>query len=213
MARANSPVITWSGNEALRRTLIPVGELHPHPRNPRRGVVDEIARSLRRFGQQRPVLALPDGTIVAGHHVWQAAAAEGWSHVAVVHSDLPPAEVDAYLLADNRLADLGIYDDAELAGLLAPLAEAGGLEGTGYIEADLDALLAYLEPPQLDKQEQKRPEAYPYAVGSAVLFRIMLTYDRETYEALIGRLDALADRYGLDSYSEVIDHVVSDAAA
>jgi len=85
----------WEGNETLRRTLVPAGDLRPHPRNPRRGNVDAVAGSLERFGQQRPILALPDGTIVAGHHVVQAAAALGWTHVAVVRSDLTDAEVDA----------------------------------------------------------------------------------------------------------------------
>lgn len=211
MARGNAPAIVWTGNAGLKRTLIPLGDLHPHPRNPRRGVVEEIRRSLVRFGQQRPVLALPDGTIVAGHHVWQAAGAEGWSHIAVVYSDLPASEVDAYLLADNRLADLGIYDDAELAALLQPLAAGDGLEGTGYMEADLDALLAYLEPPTLDKQAQRRPEEHPYAVGTSVLFRIMLSFDREAYELLVERLDALAERFQVDSYSEVVERLAADA--
>lgn len=53
--------MTWEGNRALRKLLTPVGELRPHPRNPRLGNVYEIGRSLERFGQQRPVLALPDG--------------------------------------------------------------------------------------------------------------------------------------------------------
>jgi site-specific DNA-methyltransferase (adenine-specific) len=140
---------TWTGNEALRPTLVPLEQLRAHPRNPRRGAVDEIRKSLRRFGQQRPVLALPDGTIVAGHHVWRAAVAEGWSHLAIVRSDLSEREVEAYLVADNRLADLGLYDEAALAELLAEIDDSiDGLVGTGYARDELDELLAQLAGPQ-----------------------------------------------------------------
>jgi ParB-like chromosome segregation protein Spo0J len=183
--------------------LIPTTELRPHPRNPRHGVIDEIRKSLRRFGQQRPLLALPDGTLVAGHHVWRAAEAEGWSHIAVVRSDLSEAEVDAYLLADNRLSDLGLYDDAMLAEMLESFAD--DLDGLGYTNDDLDQLLAYLDPSELASAPRgKQPAEMPYALGEAELYRIMLTYDRPTYEALIARLEVLRGERGLDSYSDVV---------
>ena len=138
----------WQGNGALEPMLVEVGDLRAHPRNPRRGAVSELRESLRRFGQQRPVLALPDGTVVAGHHVWIAAEAEGWTHVAVVHSDLAEREVEAYLLADNRLADLALYDDVALVDLLAEIDRAVGLAGTGYDPDELDALVRQLAGPE-----------------------------------------------------------------
>jgi DNA modification methylase len=121
-------VRAWEGNTDLRKLLVPVGELRRHPSNPRRGDMDAIRASLRRFGQQRPVLALPDGTIVAGNHTFQGTVDEGWTHCAVVRSDLTEAEVDAYLAADNRTGDLGTYDDEVLARLLQPLYDDGFVE-------------------------------------------------------------------------------------
>jgi len=205
-----APGRLWTGNSGLEPMLVAVDELRPHPRNPRRGVVSEIASSLRRFGQQRPLLALPDGTLVAGHHVWQAAKAEGWSHVAVVRSELTEREVEAYLLADNRLADLGLYDDSMLAELLQPLAAEEALEGIGYTPDDLAQLLALLEPADLTQAGAAAPpNGQPYATGEAELFRIILTYDQPTYERLIDRLDAYAAANGLDSYSEAVERIVS----
>lgn len=137
-------MLTWTGPDALRTTLVPLDDLRAHPRNPRIGDVEAIAASLRRFGQQRPVLALPDGTLVAGHHVWKGARELGWTHVSVVHSDLSDSEVDAYLLADNRLGQLGTFDSDVLAQLLQDVeaGSAAALEGVGYQRADIDALLA-----------------------------------------------------------------------
>jgi hypothetical protein len=194
-------VSRWSGPNALRGLLVPLGELREHPRNPRRGAVEEIRKSLRRFGQQRPLLALPDGTLVAGHHVWRAAQAEGWTHVAVVQSDLPEAEVEAYLLADNRLGDLGVYDEELLGELLAPMRERGELEGTGYSFEDVDALLLYLEPPVVGA-----------AGDGAPIFRVVLSYERELYQAMTERLDELAAAGGHESYSATVEALL-DAAA
>ena len=40
----------------LRSLLVPIESLELHPRNPRRGDVAAVAASLRRFGQQKPVV-------------------------------------------------------------------------------------------------------------------------------------------------------------
>jgi len=198
-------VAVWRGNAELRDALVPVSALQPHPRNPRQGVVAEIQRSLQRFGQQRPVLAQHDGTIVAGHHVWRAAEAEGWTHIAVTRTDLQDGEVDAYLLADNRLADLGMYDDALLAELLKPMADADMLAGIGYSQEDVQALLAYLDPGEMVAAEaDTNPANRPYALGEADLFRIMLSYDKGTYEAVIRDLDTIMAAQSLDTYSDAV---------
>jgi hypothetical protein len=184
----------WKGNAALGALLVPIAELRPHPRNPRRGVVPAIAASLRRFGQQRPVLAQEDGTLVAGHHVWKAALVEGWSQIAAVRTELAEHEVDAYLLADNRLADLGLYDDRTLAEVLQPLAAADGLDGTGYTPDDVIGLLAFtLEPAELEQaQRALAPAQAPYATGTAAAFRIVLSYDEQAYDRVAARLGELA---------------------
>lgn len=181
----------WRGGVELEATLEPVEALTPHPDNPRRGDVPAIRASLRRFGQQRPILATRDGIIVAGHHVHRAATDEGWTHVAVVRSDLTEQEIDAYLLADNRTGDLGYYDEEALA---LRLGEVGEVTGTGYGQADVDALMASLRPPdELTRAPAAPgPEGQPLATGEAVLFNIVLTYDRDTHEEITAALDELA---------------------
>jgi hypothetical protein len=205
--------VVWRGAEGLRDALVPVDDLRPHPRNPRRGVIGAIAQSLQRFGQQRPVLALQDGTLVAGHHVWLAAVQDGWTHVAVVRSDLAEGEVEAYLLADNRLSDLGLYDDALLAELLAPMRDADMLGGIGYSPEDVDALLAYLNPTDLLlAPTDEDPTQRPYALGEADLFRIMLSYDQPTYERVIRDLDRVIEAQHLETYSDAVQWAAAHAA-
>jgi ParB-like chromosome segregation protein Spo0J len=108
--------VVWNGPEALRELLVPLAALERHPQNPRRGRVHEIAESLGRFGQVRPVLA-HGHRIVAGNHTYLAAADLGWTHVAVVqHTFADDQEARAYLLADNRLPELGDYEPVPFAG-------------------------------------------------------------------------------------------------
>jgi hypothetical protein len=124
---------------------VPTDSLRPHPENPRRGDVAAITESLLRFGQVRPIVATLDGVVVAGNHVLAAVRELGWPEVAAVREDLNEDDARAYLVADNRLAELGTYDDAGLAAVLESLGP-GGVAGTGYRGDDLDAVLSKLRP-------------------------------------------------------------------
>lgn len=128
----------------------PWGELKPHPDNPRNGDTDAIAESLRVNGQYRPIVITEDGTILAGNHTYAAAGELGWDTLDAVVLAIDPHSTEAkrIMLADNRTADLGRYDDGLLAGLLALLDDAeGGLLGTGYDADDLADLRRLAEPP------------------------------------------------------------------
>lgn len=134
----------------LRVVEFPVGELVTYHKNPRRGVVEKIAESLRVRGQYRPIvvnvgsLTGRPNEILAGNHTFAAAVQLGWASIAATTVDVDDEHAAQIVLADNRLADLGGYDDATL---LEVLESAGTLEGTGYEETDLAALRAALDEP------------------------------------------------------------------
>lgn len=129
-------------------TQVPVGDLRTYHRNPRRGNVDVIADSLRVNGQYR-ALAVNKGThtgrpleVLAGNHTLMAARTLGWHTVAVTFVDVDDDQAARIVAADNRTADLGDYDGAVLGALLT---ELPGLDGTGFADEDLAALLAGTE--------------------------------------------------------------------
>jgi ParB-like chromosome segregation protein Spo0J len=132
--------------EALRPLAVPIDSVQPYPGNPRQGDVGAIVTSLRRFGQQKP-LVVQDATgyIVAGNHVWKAGRDLGWTHIAVNRSDLSDWEARSFLIADNRMSDLGTYDEAIMAAILKEIAEANDLLGTGFDGDDVDDLLKKVE--------------------------------------------------------------------
>ena len=119
--------------------VMPVGCLRLHPRNPRRGNVAAIKRSLARNGQYTPLTAQRSTRkVLRGNHTLRAARELGWQEIAVYLVDVTDEAALRIVLADNRTSDLATYDLAELAELLV---EVGELDGTGYEPADLNALL------------------------------------------------------------------------
>jgi ParB-like chromosome segregation protein Spo0J len=153
---------------------VPIDGLRTFHANPRRGDVGAIKTSLRVNGQYRPLVA-NRGThtsrpaeVLAGNHTLIAACALGWDTIAVCWVDVDDEAAARIVAADNRTADRGDYDDELLAELLGGLPD---LDGTGYDQADLDALLALLDPDENDDEEsdaaawptikcQVRPEVY-----------------------------------------------------
>lgn len=133
----------------LKVERVPWDSLVQHPRNPRNGDVDAIVESVRANGVYRPIIIASDGTILAGHHLWMALGEIGAKAVDVVRIPVHPASTEALriLLADNRTADRGTYDDGLLVQLLKEVDEMAGLVGTGYVVDDLDRMLAVIDEP------------------------------------------------------------------
>lgn len=129
-------------NETIEQ--VPIGDLQPHPRNPRRGDVGAIQASIGHHGFYGTVVAQRStGRILAGNHRWLAAKAAGLTEVPVAWVDVDDEQAERILLVDNRANDLASYDDGALLELLRELqATDDGLAGTGFDDAAMDALLA-----------------------------------------------------------------------
>lgn len=130
----------------LAKLAVPITGLTHYGRNPRRGDVAMIERSLRMHGQFRAIVVRA-GTneILAGNHTVMAARALGWQEIAATFMDVDDDQAARIVLVDNASADAAGYDTAVLQELLAELAlTAHGLEGTGFDADGLAALQAEL---------------------------------------------------------------------
>ncbi|NBO54475.1 MAG: DUF4417 domain-containing protein [Actinobacteria bacterium] len=124
---------------ASETVLVPVTKLKGYEKNPRKGNVKAIAESLQVNKQYRPIVVQKSSNkILAGNHTWQAAKSLGWTEIAVVFVDVDDEAAKRIVLADNKTNDLADYDNAVLAELLRDL---GGVSGTGYSDADMEAIL------------------------------------------------------------------------
>ncbi len=107
--------------------------------------IAQIAASIQNFGFANPVLIDGDGSIIAGHGRVAAAKQLGMKDVPTIElAHLSPAERRAYVIADNRLAELAGWGREILKIEFQALAELDldfELEITGFETAELDLLL------------------------------------------------------------------------
>lgn len=88
-------------------------DLKPYENNPRlnEDAIDLVAASIDEFGFKQPIVVDKDLIIIAGHTRWKAAQKLGLETVPCIQADdLTPAQVKAYRLADNKVAEAAQWD-------------------------------------------------------------------------------------------------------
>ena len=142
----------------------PVSELKPYEHNARTHSpeqINQLAASIREFGFTNPVLITAEGMIVAGHGRVEAAKAAEIALVPTiaVGADWTPAQLRAYVLADNQLALNAGWDDDLLKQELADLSSESFDVGLVGFDAELVAGLLAAEPTGGLTDEDDIPEA------------------------------------------------------
>jgi len=113
-----------------------------------------IVASLRKFGQQHPIVVTDQGVILSGNGRYQAAKQLGWKEITVTVTSLKGSDATAYAIADNRTAELAEWDDTALAETLRALqSEDYEIEAAGYTESEIDGLIKGLADDMLGKTE------------------------------------------------------------
>ncbi len=111
--------------------------------------IKQIERSIGEFGFNNPVLVDEDGLILAGHGRVEAAKRCGMATVPTVCLDhMSEGQKRAYVLADNRLAELAGWDEETLAIELQELIALDPefeVEITGFSTAEIDLTLESAE--------------------------------------------------------------------
>jgi DNA modification methylase len=127
---------------------IPLAELFEDPANARTHDarnLETITGSLRRFGQILPLVAMPDGRVVAGNGRLRAMKAIGWATARVIVLDAwTDQQAAAYAIVDNRSSDTSSFDEAVLAQHLLALPD--DIRGDLGFDPDELALLLRPEP-------------------------------------------------------------------
>jgi len=125
----------------------PVTSLTAYQNNPRKHPEKQLVKlmaSIREFGFAMPVLIDEQNSIVAGEGRVEAARRLGLPDVpAIVAHHWSAAQVRAYRLADNRLAELARWDDEALAIELAAIIEFDEtpIEILGWETAEIDLII------------------------------------------------------------------------
>jgi len=136
----------------------PLAKLQPYAKNAKAHGVDQVAKiaaSMAEFGWTVPCLVADDGELIAGHGRVLAATQLGLTEAPViVLGHLTEAQRRAYRIADNKLTELGTWDEALLSAELNDLlAEDYDLPLIGFDDAELEALLAGEVDPETASRE------------------------------------------------------------
>ena len=133
----------------LAVTYRAVGDLIPDPRNARthsKRQIEQIRASIEAFGFTNPILADPEGHIIAGHGRLQAARAMGFAEVPTITlSGLSETQKRALRIADNKIA-LNAGWDLEILQL--ELGELASIDVdidptlTGFSTGEIDVILS-----------------------------------------------------------------------
>jgi DNA modification methylase len=145
-------------------------DLIPYARNAKKHDASQVAKlagSIREFGFNNPVLIDKDNGIIAGHGRVMAAQSLALESVPCIRlGHLTDTQRRAYILADNRLAEIGGgWDEemlklelADLAALDVDVAEIGfGAEDLAELDMEEEAEKSDADAePQIDKAEELR---------------------------------------------------------
>lgn len=226
-------------------TTVTPESLHAYHRNPRRGDVPAIMASLRANGQYKPIvvnLGTRTGRpneVLAGNHTLLAIDNlrrdepddPRWATVTVHWIDVDDQRCRDIVLADNRTAELGGFDTAELLALLEDVA-LGDLSSVGYSIDDLADMRALLEesndaygdlvfsdpvanditnPGQrgdgLINQKDLTTQRNEYA-DMAANRMVVLTLPIQRFVWFAKKLDAYREAFGLDTNTDAAVHML-----
>lgn len=161
--------------------------------------VASIAGSLKDYGQQKTVVALADGTVIAGNGTLDAARSLGWKQLAVVVFE-DAAKARAYALADNRTAELSAWDPAALQDALT--------EVMGSLPTALDGLWSKEEMENatqaFDIARGELPDLKPGGPETNVL---SFTLTPAQLELIRGALDRAKEQLGGGKPAACLEHI------
>jgi len=188
--------------------------------NPRKGNVKALVESLQTNGQYRPIIVQKSTRqILAGNHLWKAAKEIGWTEIDIIEVDVDDKQAKRIVATDNRLSDMGTYDEQALLDLLKDI----DLHGTGYITQDIDDLLVMIEERSApdwrignDATHQEGVSLKPTLAERAQRYQertirlLMLELPNMHYVWAIEHLTQLREEFNVDSNADAILRVLAE---
>jgi len=155
-SKKSAPTAATIPVHCAHESMADITDLRPNPRNPNKHGDEQVAllaKNIRALGWRHPVIVSNrSGLVVAGHARIAAAAVLGCTSIPVDHQDFDTdAEEMAYLIADNRIAELAELDNATIKDLLQEL-DTGEIDTdlTGYTEAAIENLMTQFHVDEVD---------------------------------------------------------------
>ena len=164
-----------AANPEASLEYVDVASLKPHPKNPRmhsKKQIRKIAESIRAFGFRMPVVIDAFSRLIAGHARVEACKLLGLERVPALRvTDLSEDQLRGLMIADNRLTELGTWDDELLGENLKILSELldFDLETIGFEYGEIEQrILAFEGEGAPDDEADEVPDSKDLPIVSRV---------------------------------------------
>jgi DNA modification methylase len=153
--------------EDLKIELVDISSIKPYEKNPRKHSkkqVQQIANSILKFRFLNPGAVDDKNVLIAGHGRYEALKLLGKTKMPVIRvKHLSEAQIKAYRIADNKIAENAEWDDNLLKVELSELSELAletdfEIEVTGFEMAEIDSIIDGDDAPPEDDPLDNIPE-------------------------------------------------------
>lgn len=174
-------------NARITIEYVDVGDIVPYPFNPRdnEAAIPAVAESIKAFGFLVPVVIDDKNVLVAGHTRVEAAKLLGMFEVPCIRArHLTEAQIAAFRLIDNKVAEQATWDHDLLAGEITKLGDLGiSWTSFGWTAEEIDCLSEVVQADCLDAQnvaaaaaadsgtqDRRAPTRARFVLGELVFF-------------------------------------------
>lgn len=211
----------------LKIKYVRLDKIQAADKNPKKHDHESLKDSIKRFGFNAPILRNEEtNKLVAGHGRTEALTMlyqgnadiperikvdkDGMWMIPVLDVPFASESVsNAYLLADNRLSEIGGWDAAGLAEMLEELEQTSTAMGLGWTQAEIDGLIAANQKiidqatQEIEEREDDTDDMLADLRGNEMR-ELVLHLDATEYDALTARLQKVMSSRRLPGYVEAV---------
>lgn len=157
--------------------MVPLSAITPYENNPRKNAdaVKYVRKSIEQFGFKVPMVLDAQNVIVCGHTRFLAAQEMGMEEVPCVYADdLSEEQIKAFRLADNKTAEMSVWDFEKLE-----------IEIQGISEIDMSDFGFADAPDVTDEPVSENDPSFNYAEQYGV---IVMCSDEADQESVYNKL-------------------------
>lgn len=186
-------------NRVSKIQEIDVAKIQPYNNNPRRNQpVELVAKSIKEFGFNSPIIVDKDNVVIAGHTRLKAAVKLKLKKVPCIVADLSEEKAKAYRILDNKTSEIAEWDNFLLDTEIKEIEELGfdtsdwGLDFTQEEEPELEII---------DTDTQQKIEKYK---------QLVFLYDSPAkYASHWKVIQAIKYDFGFDTDDQIVDYLLS----
>ena len=178
----------------------PIDEIKPYDKNPRKNQpVKKVAKSIKEFGFNQPIIVDKDNVIIAGHTRWKAAKELGLEKVPTVTVKLSKEKAAMYRIIDNKLSEEAIWDKFLLEMEVSDLPfDEWDFDFTDTTEDIIEEIQSVRETTGIEATDQQK--------------KLIFLYTNPTkYSKHFDKIQAIKYEFGFDTDDQIVDYLLEKA--